>query len=121
MSETKSNPKHILVADDEDAVRDAIGMLLKIDGHTVVSAANGREALECFQRERFDLVLTDFQMPGMKGNELAMAIRELKPSQPIIMVTAHETPPPGASNPVNAIVHKPFTLDHLRRTIQTYS
>ncbi len=96
-------------------------MLLTIDGHTVVSAVNGEDALNRFQREKFDLVLTDYQMPGMKGTELAMAIRRLTPTQPIIMVTAHETPPPGTANPVNAVVHKPFTLELLRRTIQTYS
>jgi len=121
MNEPSGTPKHILVADDEEAVRDAIGMLLTIDGHTVVSAVNGEDALERYRKEKFDLVLTDFQMPGMKGTELAMAIRRLAPSQPIIMVTAHDTPPPGASNPVNAVVHKPFTLELLRRTIRAHS
>jgi CheY-like chemotaxis protein len=121
MNQTTVTPKHILVADDEESVREAIGMLLTIDGHTVVSAVSGEDALNRYQREKFDLVLTDFQMPGMKGTELAMAIRRLRPTQPIIMVTAHETPPPGASNPVNAVVHKPFTLELLRQTIRAFS
>jgi CheY-like chemotaxis protein len=121
MNETSGTPKHILVAEDEDSVRDAILMLLALDGHTVVPAASGEDALEKYQKEKFDLVLTDFQMPGMKGTELAMAIRRLTPSQPIIMVTAHDTPPPGASNPVNAIVLKPFSLELLRETIRTHS
>jgi CheY-like chemotaxis protein len=110
-------PKHILVVDDETAVREAIAMLLMIDGHTVTEAGNGEEALERFKEETFDLVITDFRMPGMTGDVLAAAIKGLSPGQPMIMLTAHEAPPPGPANPVDAVLNKPFTLEDLRRVI----
>ena len=110
-------PKHILIADDEEAVRGAIAMLLEIDGHTVTEAGNGEEAMERFKNDTFDLVITDFKMPGMMGDALAAAIKRLSPTQPIIMVTAHEAPPRGPTNPVDAVLNKPFTLDDLRRVI----
>jgi CheY-like chemotaxis protein len=109
--------KHILLADDEDPVREAIGMLLMIDGHVVTEACNGKEALERFQKEPFDLVITDLKMPEMRGDELAVAIRRLTPAQPIIMVSGQQVPPRGPANPVDAILNKPFTLDDLRRVI----
>ncbi len=108
--------KRILLADDEQAVRHAYALLLGIDDHEVVEASNGAEALECYNREPFDLVITDYLMPQMKGNDLARRIKELKPSQPIIMITAFE-PPRSSSNPVDVVVHKPFTLDQLRDAI----
>jgi CheY-like chemotaxis protein len=109
--------KHILLADDEDSVREAIGMLLMIDGHVVTEASNGKEALERFQKEPFDLVITDFKMPEMQGDELATAIRRLTPAQPIIMLSGHHVPPQGPGNPVDAVLNKPFTLDDLRQAI----
>ena len=108
--------RRILLADDEQAVRHAYALLLGIDQHKVVEASNGSEALELYTREAFDIVITDYQMPVMKGNELARRIKELKPSQPIIMITAFE-PPQNSSNPVDVVVHKPFTLDQLRQAI----
>jgi CheY-like chemotaxis protein len=110
-------PKHILLVDDETAVRGAVAMLLSIDGHTVTEAGSGDEAIDRFGKETFDLVITDFKMPGMTGAALAAAIKRLSPAQPIIMVTAHEAPPTGPANPVDAVLNKPFMLDDLRRVV----
>ena len=92
-------------------------MLLSIDGHTVREAGNGREALELFRREKFDLVITDYIMPEMKGSELAVAIKRLAPEQPIIMITAFAEKLRGAENPVDVLLHKPFVLADLRQAI----
>jgi CheY-like chemotaxis protein len=62
-------------------------------GHVVVSAASGKDALELFERRRFDLVITDFNMEGMKGDELAEIIKGIDPAQPIVMMTAHPNVP----------------------------
>jgi|SRR5208283_1568592 len=109
--------KRILLVEDEHAVREAIMLLLQLDGHAVTEAQNGQEALERFGKDRFDLVVTDFRMPGMKGNELAAAIKQVAPSQRILMVTAHDAPVPGPDNPVDEVLHKPFTLEELRRAL----
>ena len=64
----QGKPK-ILLADDQQDVRASIEMLLTLDGHTVVQASNGKEALEAFRKDTFDLVITDHAMPQMKGSE----------------------------------------------------
>jgi putative two-component system response regulator len=110
--------KRILIADDEPAVRDAIRLLLRVDQHQVSEATNGREALNLFARQPFDLVITDMEMPLMKGNELAASIKRLVPKQPILMITAYAEKLGGAANnPVDALLNKPFTFADLRATI----
>ena len=95
-------------------------MLLSFDGFEVVMASNGVEALNLYGAGQFDLVITDYDMPAMKGDALAAAIKFRNPAQPIIMVTAYveqltqtETPLPG----VDALLSKPFRLDQLRATV----
>ncbi len=109
--------KRILVVDDEPNVRTSLRLMLEIDNHLVTEASHGAEALDLFANGRFDLVTTDFQMPGMKGNELAVRIKQLAPHQAILMITAHEEQPSRAVNAVNAVLEKPFTLDSLRQAI----
>ena len=109
--------KHVLVVDDEPAVRDALKMLLAMDKHTVTEARDGVEALELLTHGKFDLLITDYQMPRMKGNELAAKVRTLSPSLPILMVTAYAERLGNHDNPVDAILSKPFEYEDLRRTI----
>jgi CheY-like chemotaxis protein len=109
--------KRILLVDDQRPVRDSIHLLLGLDGHIVVGAANGVEALALFKPDHFDLVITDFEMPQMKGNELATRIKQVSPSQPILMTTAYAERLGNADNPVDAVLNKPFQLEDLRRAI----
>ena len=108
--------KRILLVEDERVVREALRLFLLLDDHTVVEANNGAEALALFRSGQFDLVMTDFEMPFVKGNELATRIRQLAPRQQILMVTAYSHRP-GPENPVNAIVRKPFDAGSLRETM----
>jgi CheY-like chemotaxis protein len=109
--------KRILLVDDQRPVRDAINLLLGLDEHTVVGATNGVEALALFKGDHFDLVITDFEMPQMKGNELATRIKQISPSQPILMITAYAERLDNADNPVDAVLNKPFQLEDLRRAV----
>lgn len=109
--------KRILLVDDQRPVRDAISLLLGLDQHTVIGAANGAEALALFKPDHFDLVITDFEMPQMKGNELAARIKRVSPSQPILMITAYAKRLDEADNPVDAVLSKPFQLEDLRRAM----
>ena len=97
-------------------MREALRLFLVLDDHTVVEANNGAEAFALFRSGQFDLVMTDFEMPFVKGNELATRIRQLAPQQPILMVTAYSHRP-GPENPVNAVVTKPFDAGSLRETM----
>ena len=109
--------KRILLVDDEQTVRQTIKLLLHLDQHTVTEAKDGREALDLFTQERFDLVITDFAMPRMQGNELAVRIKQLAPGQPIVMITAHGARLGTADNPVDSVLGKPFAFQDLRHTI----
>ncbi len=60
----------VLVVDDEQPVSDAFKLLLEGDGHAVTAALGGDEALALFRSAQFDLVITDLDMPGIKGDEL---------------------------------------------------
>ena len=109
--------KRILVADDEPGVREALRLLLSVDHHTVTEAGDGVAAFDLVTRHPFDLVITDYEMPRMKGNELAAKIKAVSPSQPIIMITAYPEKVDNAKNPVDAILNKPFQFDDLRGAI----
>jgi CheY-like chemotaxis protein len=116
MEAAESLRMRILLVEDERLVRESIGMLLSRDEHTVVEANNGAEALSLFTRGHFDLVLTDFELPFMKGNELAVRIKQLAPCQPILMITGHAKRS-GPENPVDAVLNKPVNLDQLREAM----
>jgi CheY-like chemotaxis protein len=80
----------ILIVDDAAVDRHRVGKLLSKDhGLEVLSAANGREALDVLMRERADLVLTDMLMPEMDGLQLVEEIRRKFPWLPVILMTAH--------------------------------
>jgi CheY-like chemotaxis protein len=108
--------KRILLVEDERAVREALRVLFTMDAHTVVEANNGAEALALFRNGRFDLVVTDFEMPFVKGDELAARIRRLSPQQPILMLTAYSHKR-SVENPVDVVVNKPFDSTLLRETM----
>lgn len=105
--------KRILLVEDEEPLRACLREMLELDGHQVTEATNGAEALNLFTIGEFDLVITDFEMPMMKGNELAVGIKRLAPSLPILMITASARARRDAGNPVDALLSKPFTVAHL--------
>jgi len=110
----------ILVVDDEPLVCDAVKMMLEFDGHEVVTAESGKKALALLEHKQFDLVITDFEMPGMKGDELAAAIKTRAPAQPVVMITAYAELLQASRNPLTGVDHvisKPFLLENLRAAI----
>jgi CheY-like chemotaxis protein len=116
--------KRILVVDDEPFVCDAVKMMLDFDGHVVETANNANDALAMFEEGKFDLVITDFEMPGMKGDKFALAIKERSPHQPVVMITAYAEMLQASGNPlkgVDSIVGKPFLLENLRQAIAKVS
>jgi len=115
--EMKTPPKQILLVDDEPGVRQTCSLLLGIDGHSVVEADSGLEALAVFATDRFDLVVTDFAMPGMNGSDLARRLKQLFPSQRILMITGFPNRLEDCQHPVDAILPKPFSLDELRQAV----
>lgn len=110
----------ILLVDDDPLVCDSVRRMLEFDSRKVEVATSGKEALDICQRETFDLIILDYLMPVMKGDTLAVALKEKLPEVPIIMITADaekqdslEDTPPG----VDLMVGKPFRLDELRGAV----
>jgi len=79
----------ILVVDDDPEIRDVIHVYLRNEGHAVLEAADGADALDALARHQVDLVILDVMMPRMDGIKACMRIRE-KSAVPIIMLSAKE-------------------------------
>lgn len=117
--ETASPAMRVLVVEDMKDVRELLVQYLLGDGHQVKTAANGREALELFREDSFDLVITDRAMPEMNGDQLTAAIKDLAPNEPVIMLTGFSDFMTAAERPrgVDHVLSKPVTLEGLRRAL----
>lgn len=110
----------ILVVDDEPLVCDSIRRMLALDGHQVEMASNGEAALALFGKGRFGLIITDYELPLMNGDELAVAIKALDPNQPIALITAYAEAlqsTGAALAGVDLVISKPFDLQELRQAV----
>jgi two-component system, cell cycle sensor histidine kinase and response regulator CckA len=112
----------VLVADDEDLVRDVSETMLQQLGFEVVAVANGREAVQAFSAapDRFDLVILDLTMPIMTGSEALTAIRQIRPDVTVLIMSGYneQDTPIGAAGQPPAFLHKPFSLLVLRDRLQ---
>jgi DNA-binding NtrC family response regulator len=112
----------ILIAEDEDAVRSLIARALKQDGHDVITASDGAQALDVLLRERgaFELLLTDVRMPVMDGIALAHAVAREHPTVTILLMTGYADQRERAQS-LDALIHdviaKPFSLGTMRRAV----
>ena len=112
---------HILVVDDEDALRTVLSSELQSEGYSVVSASDGDEAISVLQQKSFDLVLLDIKMPRVDGFEVLRFLKERYPKTKVIMLTgfadlknAIESKKLGAED----FVSKPYDLVDLLTTIE---
>jgi two-component system, cell cycle response regulator CpdR len=112
----------ILIADDEDSMRQLVARAIAMDGHETVTAQDGAEALEILTRADggFDLLLTDIQMPVMDGIALALSVARDFPDLTILLMTGFADQRERASN-LNALVHdvvtKPFSVADIRTAV----
>ncbi|MCA1564339.1 MAG: response regulator [Acidobacteria bacterium] len=105
-----------LVVDDEESVRELLRDILEAEGHEVVTAGSGREALELFAEAGFAAVLMDVGLPGMSGWELARAVRERDERLPLAIITGWgEAVGSNAQKAagVDWVVAKPFTIEQI--------
>ena len=112
----------ILLAEDEEALRAFVLRALVQDGHEVIAAADGGEALDVLTREqgRFDLILTDIRMPVMDGIALALAAARDFPDLTILLMTGYADQRERAHG-LDALIHdviaKPFSLSDIRKAV----
>jgi CheY-like chemotaxis protein len=103
----------VLVVDDDPRIRDVLTGYLILDGHAVETAADGREGLARFRADRFDLVVTDFAMPELLGDQMATIIKQEAPSTPVILITAYGDLLLNKAEhpcPADVVVRKPIRL-----------
>jgi PAS domain S-box-containing protein len=113
----------ILVAEDEDGVRELVRQILVEHGHAVLTARHGRDALLVAERyERpIDLLVTDAVMPEMGGGELVKRLEELRPDMKVLYIsgyTREELRRRGVDGAGARFLHKPFTSEDLMRRIR---
>jgi PAS domain S-box-containing protein len=107
------DPMRILAVEDEPEVLDVIRAMLAAAGHTVVSAASGREALELFEREPVDVVVTDLGMPGMTGLALAEEVKGRRPVPVVLLTGSADELDETHRRHVDVLLAKPVTRERL--------
>src|SRR5574342_1086841 len=106
----------ILVVDDEKIIRESIGYVLKKEGYSVIAAENGKAAYEKALDESFDLVITDVEMPQMKGIELLDKLMHVNPQALVVIITAYgslETAIAALRRGASDYILKPIEFDEL--------
>ena len=109
-------PQKILVVDDEDIIRESLSFVLKKEGYAVEEAENGKAAYDKLLVESFDLVITDIEMPQMKGTQLIEEIEKLNIHTSIIVITAFgslDTAITALRNGAADYILKPVEFDEL--------
>ena len=121
-SQSLNGSEAILVVDDSPQIRTLVRDVLEMHGYRVFEAPNARDALEIAGRPgvHFDLLLTDIEIPGMNGRELADTLSARQPGLKVVFVSGHgsdELTRHGVS-PGAALLQKPFGPKLLARTVR---
>jgi len=110
--------KAILFVDDHEVLARLSCEILEMQGYRAVCAYNASEALDKFEKEKFDILVTDFRMEGMNGLELARQIHLRDPQVPVIIVTGYG--PVDGGKDVNACLQKEEMFPALLEKIKVY-
>ncbi|HYG49237.1 MAG TPA: PAS domain S-box protein [Allosphingosinicella sp.] len=112
----RTDPLTILAVDDDPLVLDNTAAMLVELGHTVFQAQSGAQALKMLDQHGFDLIITDYAMPGMTGEELTQQILASQPTMPVLMVSGYASLPDAVGTSVPKL-GKPFKEHELSRAI----
>jgi CheY-like chemotaxis protein len=110
--------KAILFVDDHEVLARLSCEILQMQGYRAEYAYNANDALAKFEREKFDMVVTDYRMEGMNGLELAKRIRQTSPEVPVIIVTGYSPVEHGGE--VNAWLEKQDLFPALLEKIKLF-
>ena len=113
--------KQILIADDDLSMRQALAESLESCGFEVETAENGADALQKFQKGKFEVVVTDMRMPKMTGMDVLRGIKEISPQTPVILITAYgtvKTAVEAMKEGAAEFIMKPFSLDDLEFAVK---
>ncbi len=122
----------ILLVEDEESIRETLKLNLELEGYEVVTAANGKQALDIFKSQYFNIVVLDIMLPVINGLDVCEQIRLTNTEIPIIFLTAKDTQPDiilGLKKGADDYLTKPFSLEELylriknllKRSVQNHS
>ena len=113
----------ILIIDDNNDLRMVVSKMLSRLGYEVSSADSGENGLRLFFKDKFDIVLSDYEMPGMDGVAFACSVKKSSPHTPVVIMTGagKETVFSRKSTAVDEVISKPFSLAEIDQTIQNIS
>ncbi len=112
--------KRILVVDDETDVCGMLVELLGSLGYEVVSALNGKEALDALDKGKFGLVISDLKMPEVDGRSLLRSIKRENKTLPVVIITGYgtaATPDEMAALGADGYLVKPFTINQIAKIV----
>lgn len=113
--------KTVLLADDDESLRRVLEFQLAEAGYTVLTAANGADALELFVNNPVDCAITDMRMPGLSGLDLLARLKAVQPEAPVIVITAFgeiETAVAAMRAGAFDYITKPFNRDEILLTLE---
>lgn len=114
--------ERILLVEDDASVRILVKDLLNKAGYTVLEARNGAEALQLGEREsrHIDLMLTDYLMPGIRGDDLAQRILAIRPTMRVLYMSGCVSPDGIGEDPrlLGSVLHKPFSPTELLQRLR---
>jgi CheY-like chemotaxis protein len=110
----------ILAVDDDEDTRESLAMLLRLEGHQVLAAANGHQALDAALSESPDVVLLDISLPGLNGYEVSRRLKQRRPEKPPLVVAVSgyaENAALGDEAGIDLHLIKPVEPSELRRVL----
>jgi len=112
---------NVLVVDDLKSIRLTLGGILEDEGHNVVLAENGYQAIEAAKQIPFDLIFMDIKMPGINGVQTFREVKKINPRAAVIMMTAYSVEDlvrEALEEGAYAVVYKPFDMEHIVSIIE---
>ena len=113
---------NILVVDDLKGMRVTLGRILEDEGHNVVLAENGYQAIEAAKQTSFDLIFMDIKMPGINGVQTFREVKKINPQAAVIMMTAYSVEDlvrEALEEGAYAVVYKPFDIENILSIIES--
>ena len=118
---------HILLIDDHENLREVLGIFLKEQGHTIIEACDGHQAIQCYKDGKFDLVITDMLMPNKDGVETIAELRRINAGVHVIaisgggrLVSPEFCLELAKSLGIKQVLKKPFSLHQLEHCDGTH-
>jgi len=113
---------NILVVDDLKGMRVTLGGILEDEGHNVVLAENGYQAIEAAKQTSFDLIFMDIKMPGINGVQTFREVKKINPQAAVIMMAAYSVEylvREALEEGAYAVVYKPFDIENILSIIES--